>query len=353
MQRTAVNSSPINAVPPIVHDVLNSPGQPLDAATRSFMEPRFGHDFSSVRVHTDAKAAESAWAVSALAYTVGHNVVFGDGQYKPQTNEGRVLMAHELTHVVQQDGTMPSRQLALGESGSHAEREADSVSQAVVAGQSVSASQIHSVLTIQRQGALLAWQQDLQQRASRVRSLRRTGTASMSLFQDSASGKLSGYQIHQNFTLELAQNARASDYAIVQWIKGDLYEQRGATQVYWPASTGLYGKSSQQPWHFTDWVIDSPDADPRFGSDRGLTVQVSTTSFDDNPAIVMQQGRGPLPANLRWHADARVGVYPWGSRVPATIRDWESQRPTPFQEVPWGWDITVPATQDSLTVNFQ
>jgi hypothetical protein len=61
-------------VPPIVHEVLRSPGQPLDAATRAFFEPRFGHDFSDVRVHTDARAADSALAVNALAYTVGHDV---------------------------------------------------------------------------------------------------------------------------------------------------------------------------------------------------------------------------------------------------------------------------------------
>ena len=90
------------AAPPIVHDVLRSPGRPLDAATRAFMEPRFGHDFSRVRVHTDARAAESARAVDALAYTVGHNVVFGAGQYAPGTATGRRLLAHELAHVAQQ-----------------------------------------------------------------------------------------------------------------------------------------------------------------------------------------------------------------------------------------------------------
>ena len=89
-------------VPAIVHDVLRSPGQPLDPATRAFMEPRFGHDFSAVRVHTDLRAAESARAVNALAYTVGRDVTFGPGQYAPGTSAGRRLIAHELAHVVQQ-----------------------------------------------------------------------------------------------------------------------------------------------------------------------------------------------------------------------------------------------------------
>ena len=89
-------------VNPIVNEVLHSPGQPLDAATRAFMEPRFGHDFSRVRVHTDAKAAESARAVNARAFTMGNDVVFGTGQYLPIESAGRKLLAHELVHTIQQ-----------------------------------------------------------------------------------------------------------------------------------------------------------------------------------------------------------------------------------------------------------
>jgi hypothetical protein len=141
------------AVPPIVHEVLRSPGRPLDAATRSFMESRFSHDFSQmrphaapqaaglaigpaddsyeqeadrvadsimqskpsqeasanpqydfshVRVHDGARAAESARAMRASAYTVGNNIVFGEGQYSPGVTAGQRLLAHELTHVAQQ-----------------------------------------------------------------------------------------------------------------------------------------------------------------------------------------------------------------------------------------------------------
>jgi hypothetical protein len=92
---------PIEA-PQIVQDVLTSPGQPLDPATRAFFEPRFGHDFSQVRVHADGKAAESARTINASAYTVGRNVVFRDGYYKMASVGGRQLLAHELAHVVQQ-----------------------------------------------------------------------------------------------------------------------------------------------------------------------------------------------------------------------------------------------------------
>lgn len=77
-------------------------GQSLTRTEREFFEPRFGHSFSDVRVHTDVRAAELARAVNAQAYTVGRDIVFGDGQYAPQTTQGRLLLAHELTHVVQQ-----------------------------------------------------------------------------------------------------------------------------------------------------------------------------------------------------------------------------------------------------------
>jgi outer membrane protein OmpA-like peptidoglycan-associated protein len=124
-------------VPPIVHEVLRAPGQPLDQETRIFMELRFGHDFSQVRVHTDTKAADSARAVNALAYTVGQNVVFGQGQYSPRTSNGQRLMAHELSHTVQQScGGVPtlSGSVCVSEAGHADEREAEAVAEKVVAG---------------------------------------------------------------------------------------------------------------------------------------------------------------------------------------------------------------------------
>ena len=95
-------SSTETAVPPAVADSLRSPGRPLTPEVRAFMEPRFGCDFSRVRVHADDKAAESARALHARAYTVGHDLVFAAGQYAPDDSAGKVLLAHELTHVVQQ-----------------------------------------------------------------------------------------------------------------------------------------------------------------------------------------------------------------------------------------------------------
>jgi len=93
-----------DTVPASVGRVLATSGHPLETALRQDVERRFGHDFSHVRVHRDDPAERSAKEVNALAYTAGHHIVFGAGQYAPQTNMGRRLIAHELTHVVQQQG---------------------------------------------------------------------------------------------------------------------------------------------------------------------------------------------------------------------------------------------------------
>lgn len=104
LQTKRVGSNDLEETPVthIVHEVLASSGQPLDPAARAFMESRFGHDFNRVRVHTDQLAARSAEAIAAQAYTVGSDVVFGIGRYAPASRDGQRLLAHELTHVVQQ-----------------------------------------------------------------------------------------------------------------------------------------------------------------------------------------------------------------------------------------------------------
>jgi hypothetical protein len=102
LQPSSAGQEQVFEVPPIVNEVLNSPGNQLDSSTRSFFNLRFGCDFSRVRVHTDVKAAESAGALNAQAYTVGSDIVFGSNFYSPHTRYGQYLLAHELSHVVQQ-----------------------------------------------------------------------------------------------------------------------------------------------------------------------------------------------------------------------------------------------------------
>ncbi|MGD2083552.1 MAG: DUF4157 domain-containing protein [Chromatiales bacterium] len=134
LRRREMPGAQAGAVPPVVGEVLRGPGRPLDPGPRAFFEPRFGRDFSNVRVHTGDRAASSAEAVGALAYTVGHNLVFGRGQYRPGTDSGRRLLAHELTHSMQQGSGLHPK-LRIGDPADRLEREADRIADSVLGAQ--------------------------------------------------------------------------------------------------------------------------------------------------------------------------------------------------------------------------
>ncbi len=122
-----------------VHDVVNSGGRPIEPDVREDMEARLGHDFSDVRIHDDAAAADSAKAVNAHAYTVGSNVVFQRDVYDPGSQQGRTTLAHELTHVIQQrsgpvDGTSAPGGIKVSDPSDRFEREASANADRVMAG---------------------------------------------------------------------------------------------------------------------------------------------------------------------------------------------------------------------------
>jgi len=124
-----------------VHDVIGSGGSPLDSAVRADMEGRFGQDFGDVRVHTDSSAHHSAQSVSAQAYTVGSDIVFSEGKYDPTSSAGAHMLAHELTHVVQQrsgpvDGTEAGGGVRVSDPGDSYERAASANADAIMSGAS-------------------------------------------------------------------------------------------------------------------------------------------------------------------------------------------------------------------------
>ena len=144
LHRRATNSFAPRFAPAMVHDVLRSSGQPLDRGTRAFMEPRFGRDLGHVRIHIDAVASESARAVNALAYTVNNHIAFQAGNYDPASPQGRRLLAHELTHVVQNRNHAGTLQCSLPEISDPAdasEREANNVAEQVVSGETAKVAQ--------------------------------------------------------------------------------------------------------------------------------------------------------------------------------------------------------------------
>jgi hypothetical protein len=132
LQRTAGNgrvSSLLDEERSPVHAVISSGGRPLDPAVRTDMEDRLGADFSDVRVHDDSAAHESAASVNAHAYTVGSNVVFQRDKYDPSSSDGKTMLAHELTHVIQQrsgpvDGTTVPGGISVSDPSDRFEREA-------------------------------------------------------------------------------------------------------------------------------------------------------------------------------------------------------------------------------------
>lgn len=132
VQRKETSAAQPTSVPPIVGQVLNTPGRPLDHNTRDFMRSRFGRDFGTVRVHNDAQAAESARAVNAMAFTVGDSLVFGAGNYSPETERGKWILAHELAHVIQQRRGGPA---ASVDSGGRLELAANEASAGVMRGE--------------------------------------------------------------------------------------------------------------------------------------------------------------------------------------------------------------------------
>ncbi len=126
-------------------------GQPLDTSTRTFMESRFGQDFSGVHIHTDREANRWARDLNAHAFTTGQDVFFAPHKYAPSTIEGQKLLAHELTHVVQQRNSALLQRVAVGEAGDVFEQEADTVAEAIVRGKPVQVTRAASVVLVQRQ----------------------------------------------------------------------------------------------------------------------------------------------------------------------------------------------------------
>lgn len=135
LQRRAAGEATAGGVPASVERTLASPGQPLDLETRASMESRFSQRFDQVRVHHDAGAAASAREVGAHAYTVGSQIAFAEGQYRPDTSAGRALLAHELAHTIQQQGLQRSAAQPLVDFGAEyhrLEHEADAMARAAL-----------------------------------------------------------------------------------------------------------------------------------------------------------------------------------------------------------------------------
>ncbi|MFL6211741.1 MAG: DUF4157 domain-containing protein [Pyrinomonadaceae bacterium] len=319
------------AVLPLVHDVLRSSGRPLDEPTRTFMEARFGHDFGQVRVHTDTRAAASATAVNALAYSVGRDVVFGAGQYAPGTDAGRKLLAHELTHVMQQRSAAGASlgHLQVGSPDSAFEAEAESSERSAPARVSASSTPL-----MQRKGKFID--------SPDAPAVGRCGTAWSCATTRQACGAadnpIMGPMARSNWwklTVKIDTEAPTEDDVMPDTI-GHTYvefsESNGAVYTY-----GFYPRPDQRPDFGHFWVpgcmvhpdtahqgcvdYDEPfmltEAEHRRALDTAQTMcyapeyydllKFNCTSFAN--LIVRQAGKS-LPA-IRGMLGARVGGRAW------------------------------------------
>jgi hypothetical protein len=199
IQRKAGESGAVMPSPSLASAALSGhgPGRPLDASSRALMEPRFGRDFGSVRIHTDAAASRAARMLQAEAFTAGGDVYFAEGRYRPETAPGRRLLAHELTHTVQQGGggtgAIARSSAAISEPHDASEREADSIADRVVAGLQVSTPITASAGTIQRQedGGSSIWDTVTSAVSSAVTSVEETVASGVQTVEQAASEAVS------------------------------------------------------------------------------------------------------------------------------------------------------------------
>jgi len=334
VQRQPASPATPAAVPPIVHDVLRSPGHPLDAGTRAFMEPRFGHDFSRVRMHTDAKAAQSAEAVNALAYTVGREVVFGTGHYRPGTSAGQRVLAHELAHVVQQRGASPTDLAHL-----RIDLKPEHEIQARLAEQSqLPAERKNELLSpIAQDTGMLLLQRLVP--SSSTKKVPAQGIVSFEMTEGfvsnevSLQGKPAGHNEGVDFTLTLSPNVNPSDFAVVQLVRGSITFRDQSGNLHF-IKVSLHGQSV--PFNFEqDWVVDSPDAQPEFGKTHQPPVTIASVSTDwgDEPGVSPASVGGEMPVPTRFKVWFRTGIY--RRPIPTTATAFEAQKPNPIAEIRW------------------
>jgi hypothetical protein len=319
LQATPLNAPASGGKTDAKIDSLKGDGQTLPRSTRQFFESRMGYDFSDVRIYSGANAAEAAQSVNARAFTLGNRLVFNHGEYAPDSDAGKRLIAHELTHSLQQKRSS-DRTLQR--------QPADDEDEMTRRGRRYASRQPPGA---QREDVITSM------RADRARSIAKVGTIQRGEFR-TPDGRIQGIRLAQDFRANFHPEANPAHYAIVQWIRGEMYSTDAQGRHYFPAnySNALYGRSADQPWLFMNWIIDSPDADPRLQDAMNITVPV--TNFQDVPGFESPQ---VLDNGFVWDVHARVGIYLWGGRVPTAVGNWESQRPTPLREVEWGWRIAL------------
>ena len=283
-------------IPPIVHKVINSPGQPLNTETRTFMESRFGHDFSQVRVHNDVKAAESARAVNALAYTVGQNIVFGTGKYSTKSKDGQQLLAHELTHTIQQEPAHDQGKLRIDHLHGNLEQKARAVALSVATNQSISCpiETTHSSL-IQRDA----------------------GGVKQSKYGDTSVDVLEGLIIGGQWQDAIDTLSQISDDNGILKVLGELKQIRAASSGEFLLKLLIRNKPATTPSHLNS-LLDRADksvrlnpmhSDERLGNRDKLATQTFRAEGDPIPDVIVAAEQEPRQVPVKRTLSKEFSIF--------------------------------------------
>jgi len=271
-------------------DNLKGGGQPLSPSLRAYFEPRFGHDFSGVRLHTDANGASAAQSVNAKAFTLGTDVAFASGQYSPETSSGKRLLAHELTHVVQQGGTKSTVQRVdhVADTGFRYKPPA-SVTRTIVEIQGIVGVTPDGVYGENTRRAVEAYQGKL---------------AAVGFYTDTLDGKWgkNTEAAHVKFATDATperMNYNCTGFAIKDFVRHGLAD----TKSIYASMTKLADCSKPCKPHFYKffyWDYDLENVDDATGASGGVsrdfhTVSGQTDGSGNGPAQVMSKnGRRPV-----------------------------------------------------------
>jgi len=298
---------------------IQGKGNNMPSTQRDFFEPRFGADFSGVRLHTDNRSAEMADNLGAKAFTVGNDIVFGSGMYRPESSDGKHLMAHELTHTIQQKGAkiFPKSQLKAGERYIQAERRTE-----------------HPAFNLSPIPASVQCERDQ--------------TSALDTPVWCIENNESNYGILPNrfrWLFRCMFNAPNIDsrFLIVQWmrgyISGCLPESHGGGCAYAIKRTPHQGRHGV-PFNFPNWVIDTDANNAEY---PGLTKRGDNIGLSDHVGV----GQSPRlssdparrwPPGSEWIAamEFRVHIYDRASLSGLTINDLQFiSSPAPVDVVTW------------------
>jgi Domain of unknown function (DUF4157) len=280
--------------PASVDRVLSSPGRPLDPALQQDMGQRFGHDFSRVRVHTGAAAERSAQEVNANAYTVGHNIVFGTNRFSPMTTEGRRLLAHELTHTIQQDSTALafSAKFAVKGNDDTLKNESDAVAASITVLEQEADHASDAVIS--PQGGSVARLLQLQ---TATPIIHRQPTSSAPTTQEHREMQLRQMAIYPGRVLQQWQKLKQNERDTVLWEIIRRYDPDFATDFL------NYARGKKKP-NFTIQVSNSPEFTPQTlmtrgyhyaGNPGGISIWVHPSGREIHLLTLPQKPESDLP----------------------------------------------------------